>query len=152
MKRRRRGIGWRARLSLHGGLGDGDPWSLWRRSSRTGFARASPRQQVSRATSPPLKPDSISPTVSALFKRLKIPKPKGVAVHLLRHTMASQMLESGASLPAVSDRHGDSSIRVTAEIYSHAIHGQDDEAVRRLEEYQRRQRQVQPENWKGSVQ
>jgi integrase len=88
----------------------------------------------------PLKPDSISATVSALFKRLKIRKPKGASLHLLRHTVASQMLESGVSLPVVSQRLGHSSIRTTAEIYSHAIHGQDDEATRRLEEYRQRNR------------
>jgi integrase len=100
----------------------------------------------------PLKPDSISATVSALFKRLKIPKPKGVALHLLRHTLASQMLEGGVPLMAVSQRLGHSSVRVTADIYSHAIHGQDDEAVRLWEEYQKRNRVPKPENWKGNVQ
>jgi integrase len=100
----------------------------------------------------PLKPNSISATVSALFKRLKIPKPKGGALHLLRHTLASQMLDSGVPLSAVSRRLGHSSVRVTADIYSHAMPGQDDEAVRVWEEYQRRNRQANPENWKGHVQ
>ena len=100
----------------------------------------------------PLKPNSISATVSALFKRLKIPKPKGGALHLLRHTLASQMLDSGVPLSVVSQRLGHSSVRVTADIYSHAIHGQDDEAVRRWEEYQQRNRPAKPENWKGNVQ
>lgn len=100
----------------------------------------------------PLKPDSISATVSALFRRLKIPKPKGGALHLLRHTHASQMLDSGVPLTVVSRRLGHSSVRVTADIYSHAIHGQDDEAVRRWEEYQRRNRAEKSENWKGDVQ
>ena len=100
----------------------------------------------------PLKPDSISATVSALFRRLKIPKPKGGALHLLRHTLASQMLDSGVPLPVVSQRLGHSSVRVTADIYSHAMHGQDDEAVRRWEEYQQRNRPAKPQNWKGNVQ
>ena len=100
----------------------------------------------------PLKPDSISATVSVLFKRLKIPKPKGASLHLLRHTLASQMLDSGVPLPVVSQRLGHSSVRVTADIYSHAIHGQDDEAVRKWEEYQRQNRSAKPENWKGNVQ
>jgi len=100
----------------------------------------------------PLKPDSISATVSALFKRLKIPKPRGGALHLLRHTLASQMLDSGVPLPVVAQRLGHSSVRVTADVYSHAMHGQDDEAVRRWEEYQQRNRPAKPENWKGNVQ
>ena len=36
----------------------------------------------------PLSPDSISSSVSALFKRLKIAKPKGASLHLLRHPTA----------------------------------------------------------------
>jgi integrase len=54
--------------------------------------------------------------------------------------VASQMLDSGVPLPVVSARLGHSSIRTTAEIYSHAIHGQDDEATRKWEEYQQRNR------------
>lgn len=100
----------------------------------------------------PLKPDSVSATVSALFKRMKIPKPQGGALHLLRHTLASQMLDSGVPLSVVSQRLGHSSVRVTADIYSHAIHGQDDEAVRRWEEYPQRNRPAKPENWKENVQ
>jgi integrase len=84
----------------------------------------------------PLKPDSVSATVSVLFKRLKIPTPKGASLHLLRHTLASQMLDGSVPLPVVSVRLGHSSISTTAEIYSHAIHGQDDEAWRKWEEYQ----------------
>jgi integrase len=61
-------------------------------------------------------------------------------MHVLRHTLASQMLDGGVPLPVVSARLGHSSIRTTAEIYSHAIHGQDDEATRRLEEYRQRNR------------
>jgi integrase len=85
-----------------------------------------------------LKPDSISASVSALFKRLKIPKPKGAALHLLRHSHTSHLLASGVPLPAVSARLGHSSMRTTQEIYGHMIHGQDDEAARRWDEFQRR--------------
>jgi integrase len=88
----------------------------------------------------PLKPNSISATVSALFKRLKIQKPKGGALHLLRHTVASQMLDGGVPLPAVSARLGHSSIRTTAEIYAHTIHGSEDDAVQKWAEYQQRNR------------
>src|SRR5581483_8614449 len=100
----------------------------------------------------PLKPDSISATVSALFKRLKIPKPKGVALHLLRHTHTSILLAQGVPLPAVSARLGHSSVRTTQEIYAHMITGQDEEAARKYEEYQQRNRPPKPENLKGDVQ
>jgi integrase len=90
----------------------------------------------------PLKPDSISASVSALFKRLKIPKPKGAALHVLRHSHTSHLLASGVPLPAVSARLGHSSIRTTQEIYAHMIRGQDDEAARKWEEFQQRNRGV----------
>ncbi len=86
----------------------------------------------------PLKPDSISASVSLLFRKLKLPK--GTSLHSLRHTHASELLDAGVPLPVVSARLGHSSVRVTADIYSHAIHGQDDEAVRRWEEYHQRNR------------
>jgi integrase len=85
----------------------------------------------------PLKPDSVSASV-ALFKRLKIPKPKGAALHLLRHTHTSHLLASCVPLPAVSARLGHSSIRTTQEIYAHMIPGQDDAAAQLWEEFQRK--------------
>ena len=86
----------------------------------------------------PLRPDSVSASVSALFKRLRIAKPKGAALHLLRHSHTSHLLASGVPLPAVSARLGHSSVRTTQEIYAHMIPGQDDEAARLWEEYQRK--------------
>ena len=88
----------------------------------------------------PLRPDSISATVSALFRRLKIPKPKGASLHLLRHSHGSHLLANGVPLPVVSERLGHSSVRVTADVYAHAINGQDEEAVRKWEEFQKRNR------------
>jgi integrase len=82
----------------------------------------------------PFKPDSISAAVSLLFRRLKLPK--GASLHSLRHTHTSHLLASGEPLPAVSARLGHGSIRTTQEIYSHMIHGQDDEAARKWEEFQ----------------
>jgi integrase len=100
----------------------------------------------------PLKPDSISASVSALFKRLKIPKPKGAALHLMRHTHTSVLLAEGVPLPAVSARLGHSSVRTTQEIYAHMITGQDEEAARKWEEYQRLNRPTVQANPKGNVQ
>ncbi len=100
----------------------------------------------------PLKPDSISASVSALFKRLKIPKPKGAALHLLRHTHTSVLLAEGVPVPAVSARLGHSSVRTTQEIYAHMIKGQDEEAARKWEGYQKRNMPPKPEKLKGNVQ
>lgn len=98
------------------------------------------------------KADSISASVLALFKRLRIPKPKGSALHLLRHSHGSHMLANGVPLPVVSQRLGHSSVRTTADIYAHAIHGQDPEAVKKWEEYQEQHRETKPADWKGDVQ
>src|SRR4029077_1302721 len=82
---------------------------------------------------PQLKPDSVSASVSSLCRRLKLPK--GVSLHTLRHSHGSHLLAAGMPLPAVSERLGHSSVRVTADVHSHAIRGQDDEATRRWEEF-----------------
>ena len=84
----------------------------------------------------PLKPDSISASVSLLFRRLKLPK--GASLHSLRHTNASHLLAQGVPLPVVSARLGHSSVRTTQEIYAHMINGQDDEAAQQWEDYQKR--------------
>jgi integrase len=85
----------------------------------------------------PLRPNSISSSVSALFKKLKIPKPKGASLHLLRHSHGSHLLAAGMELPAVSERLGHSSVLVTATVYSHRITGRDREAAKKWEEFQR---------------
>jgi len=87
----------------------------------------------------PLKPDSISSAVSALFKRLNIPTPKGASLHLLRHSHGSHLLAAGMQLPAVSERLGHSSVLVTATVYAHRIAGRDKEAALKWDEFQRSQ-------------
>jgi integrase len=94
----------------------------------------------------PLKPDSVSAKITHLFQRVGIEKPKGASLHLLRHTMASHMLASGVPLPAVSARLGHSDMQTTLRIYGHMIHGQDDEAVQKWEEYQQKNRPAPPPN------
>jgi integrase len=75
----------------------------------------------------PLKPNSVSATVSRLCRRLGLPK--GASLHTVRHTHASLLLEEGAGLATISERMGHSSVRTTADIYSHAIRGKDEEAA-----------------------
>jgi integrase len=75
----------------------------------------------------PLKPNSVSATVSRLCRRLGLPK--GASLHVLRHSHASLLLANGVDLATVSARLGHSSVRVTADIYSHAIRGLDHAAA-----------------------
>jgi len=71
----------------------------------------------------PLKPDSVSGTVSRLCRTLKLPK--GASLHTVRHSHASLLLERGVDIATVSERLGHSSVATTAAIYSHAIRGKD---------------------------
>jgi integrase len=74
-----------------------------------------------------LKPDSISSTVSRICRRLGLPK--GSSLHTVRHSHASILLEKGVAITTVSERMGHSSVRTTADIYSHALRGKDEEAA-----------------------
>ncbi len=84
----------------------------------------------------PLKPDSISASVSLLCRRLGLPK--GASLHTLRHSHGSLLLADGVDLATVSERLGHSSVRVTADIYSHALRGRDQDAARRWDDFMRR--------------
>ena len=84
----------------------------------------------------PLRPDSVSASISALARRLKLPK--GASLHTLRHTHGSHLLAAGMELPAVSERLGHSSVYVTATVYSHRIKGRDEEAARKWEKFQKK--------------
>lgn len=83
----------------------------------------------------PVKPDSVSASVSALCRRLKMPQ--GVSLHTLRHTHGLHLIAAGMEITAVSARLGHSSPRVTQDIYAHAIRGRDDEAALRWEQFQK---------------
>jgi integrase len=62
-------------------------------------------------------------SVTALWRRLKLPK--GASLHTVRHTHGSFLLADGVDLATVPERLGHSSVRVTADIYSHALRGRD---------------------------
>jgi integrase len=84
----------------------------------------------------PLRPNSVSASVSLLCRRLGLPK--GVSLHTLRHSHGSVLLADGVDLATVSERLGHSSVRVTADIYSHALRGRDQDAARRWDDFMRR--------------
>lgn len=68
-----------------------------------------------------------------LKKDLKAARLPEVTVHQLRHSAASVMLEAGVPLKLVSDVLGHSTIRITADLYSHVSPGTAREAADRLE-------------------
>jgi integrase len=87
----------------------------------------------------PLMPNSISSTVSRVCRRLGLPK--GASLHVLRHSHASLLLAHGVDLATVSARLGHSSVRTTADIYSHAIRGKDRAAAQRWDDIMQRGRE-----------
>ena len=100
--------------------------------------RADPDLIFANPNGTPLKPDSISSTVSRLCRKLGLPR--GASLHVLRHSHASHLLHEGVELLTVSERLGHSSVRTTAEIYAHAIRGKDDDAAKVLDAIQERDR------------
>lgn len=84
----------------------------------------------------PLKPDSVSASVSLLCRRLGLPR--GVSLHSLRHSHGSVLLADGVDLATISERLGHSSVRVTADVYSHALRGRDRDAAQRWDDFMRR--------------
>jgi integrase len=90
----------------------------------------------------PLKPDTISASVSLLFRSQKLPK--GASLHSLRHTHGSHLLAAGVPLTDVSKRLGHSSPHVTATIYAHALEGRDDLAAKAWESFQKSGKSTKP--------
>lgn len=84
----------------------------------------------------PLKPDSVSATVSLLCRRLKLPK--GASLHTLRHSHGSQLVAAGVPITEVSERLGHKDARTTLEIYAHAIPNRS-KAAKTWDEFQKRE-------------
>jgi hypothetical protein len=83
----------------------------------------------------PLKPDSISAPVSLLFRRLKLSR--GTSLHSLRHnTHTSHLLASGVPLQLYLPAWPRVDTHNTGNLRPYMIHGQDDEAARKWEEFQ----------------
>jgi hypothetical protein len=82
----------------------------------------------------PLKPDTVSASVSLLFRSLKLPK--DASLHTLRHTHGSHLPAAGVPLTDVSKRLGHVNPHVTATVYAHAMPGHDDLAAAAWEKFQ----------------
>jgi integrase len=59
--------------------------------------------------------------------------PRATRIHDLRHAHATMLRKAGVELKTVSERLGHSSIVVTADIYTHAVDGEDADAAARVE-------------------
>jgi site-specific recombinase XerD len=90
----------------------------------------------------PLMPNSVSSTVARLCRKLGLPK--GASLHVLRHSHASLLLADGVDLATIAARLGHSSVRTTADIYSHAIRGKDHAAALSWDDIMQRARSEKP--------
>ena len=77
------------------------------------------------------KPSAFTSAYRALLSRRGLTGPN---FHALRHGHASQLLNIGVDIKAVSERLGHSRASFTLAQYCHLLPGQDHEAARRIEE------------------
>jgi len=102
-------------------------------ATRVGMPRAWDIARLLPQTRPttPLPPTRLLSIALSRFRRF--PRQR---LRTLRFTHGSHLIAAGMELPVVSERLGHSKVRVTDEVYTHAIRGWDDEAARRWENYQ----------------
>ena len=79
----------------------------------------------------PLLPDSVTRAWVRMMDKLGL---KGVRLHDLRHSHASQLLKQGVHPKIVQERLGHSSIAVTLDTYSHVAPGLQKAAAARFDE------------------
>jgi integrase len=76
-------------------------------------------------------PSGLNQMYRALLDRCGFPS---VRFHDLRHSHATQLLDSGESLKVVSERLGHASASITADVYAHVLPGRQAAASRRVDE------------------
>jgi integrase len=76
------------------------------------------------------KPDTFTADFARLAKKAGL---KGVRLHDLRHSHATQLLINGVHPKVVSERLGHSSVGITLDIYSHVLPGLQEDAARKLD-------------------
>lgn len=75
-------------------------------------------------------PDNFSAYYASFARRAGL---RGVRLHDMRHTHATQLLGQGVHPKIVSERLGHSSIGITLDIYSHVIPGMQAEAAEKMD-------------------
>ncbi len=77
------------------------------------------------------KPDQISSRVADIMAKAGL---RGVSLHSLRHTHASQLLSQGVPIPTVSKRLGHANPTITLKLYSHALESDELAAAQRWDD------------------
>ena len=76
------------------------------------------------------KPDTFTADFARLAKKAGL---KGVRLHDMRHSHATQLLINGVHPKIVSERLGHSTVGITLDIYSHVLPGLQEDAARKLD-------------------
>jgi integrase len=77
------------------------------------------------------KPDQISSKVAEIMAKAGL---RGISLHSLRHTHASQLLSEGVPIPTVSKRLGHANPTITLKLYSHALESDELAAAQRWDD------------------
>lgn len=77
----------------------------------------------------PIKPDSLSNQVGRYSKEFGV----NIKFHAIRHTHATNLLESDVNIKVIQNRLGHSSISTTLDIYSHVTQEMEKESIQRFE-------------------
>lgn len=83
----------------------------------------------SRPDGQPIYPEVIYDYIKRTGKKIGIPS---ITVHMLRHTVASLLLQAGEHPKIVQELLGHSSVSITLDIYSHSIPGQKEQAINKI--------------------
>ncbi|MDR9796318.1 site-specific integrase [Aeribacillus pallidus] len=77
----------------------------------------------------PINPRNLLRSFNNLVTKANLPK---IRFHDLRHTNASLILQQGKNIKLISERLGDSSVKITLDTYSHVLPNMQKEASHRL--------------------
>ena len=85
---------------------------------------------LSRWDGAPRSPNSVTKEWSRALAELGLP---AVSLHALRHTHASQLIDSGMDVVTISRRLGHSSPTITLNVYAHRFRNKDEQAAQVIE-------------------
>jgi integrase len=94
-----------------------------------GPAYADSGRVFTRENGEPLPPHRVTQLFAALVERSGLPR---ISVHGLRHTHATLSLQAGVHPVVVQERLGHSSVKVTLDVYSHAVPAMQADAATRV--------------------
>jgi integrase len=98
-----------------------------------GFNTMSPNQFIlTNMKNTPLYPSGVNRWIKTILDRYDLPK---ITLHGFRHTHATLLLESGASIKEVQERLGHNNVSTTMDIYAHVVAERREESGEKFAKY-----------------